>query len=128
VATRYARATVFHARDRVSRASIALPIRAIGRRIPARLERGGIRRRAEGVASLQEGGEIERSIAEFTRGSNGGLIVTASQFGANHPSLIAQLALRYKRPVVYPFRCFAASGGLIFYGPDFVGQFRQAAG
>jgi putative ABC transport system substrate-binding protein len=29
---------------------------------------------------------------------------------------------------VYPFRYFATSGGLVSYGPDFVGQFRQAAG
>jgi putative ABC transport system substrate-binding protein len=28
---------------------------------------------------------------------------------------------------VYPFRYFVASGGLISYGPDFVGQFRAAA-
>jgi putative ABC transport system substrate-binding protein len=29
---------------------------------------------------------------------------------------------------VFPFRYFVTSGGLISYGPDFVGQFRQAAG
>jgi putative tryptophan/tyrosine transport system substrate-binding protein len=80
------------------------------------------------VVGLQERGEIERAITEFARGSNGGLIVTSSQFGANHPDLIAELAARHKLPVVYPFRDFVASGGLISYGPDFFGQFRQAAG
>ena len=54
--------------------------------------------------------------------------MTASQFGANHPDLIAGLAARQRLPVVYPFRYFVASGGLVSYGPDFVGQFRQAAG
>jgi putative tryptophan/tyrosine transport system substrate-binding protein len=80
------------------------------------------------VVGLQEVGEIERDITQFARGSNGGLIVTASPFGANHPDLIARLAARHKLPAVYPFRYFVASGGLISYGPDFVGQFRQAAG
>jgi putative ABC transport system substrate-binding protein len=80
------------------------------------------------VIGLQKSDEIERAIEEFAHVSNGGLIVTASQFGANHPDLIAGLAARHKLPVVYPFRYFVASGGLISYGPDFVGQFRQAAG
>jgi putative ABC transport system substrate-binding protein len=80
------------------------------------------------VIGLQNSGEIEQAVEDFARGSNGGLIVTASQFGANHPELIARLAARHKLPVVYPFRYFATSGGLVSYGPDFVGQFRQAAG
>jgi len=80
------------------------------------------------VAGLEEVGEIEQSITEFARGSNGGLVVTASQFGANHPALIAELAARHKLPAVYPFRYFVSRGGLMSYGPDFVGQFRQAAG
>jgi putative tryptophan/tyrosine transport system substrate-binding protein len=80
------------------------------------------------VVGLQNSDEIERAIEDFARVSNGGLIVTASQFGANHPDLIAGLAARHRLPVVYPFRYFVTSGGLISYGPDFVGQFRQAAG
>jgi ABC-type uncharacterized transport system substrate-binding protein len=31
-------------------------------------------------------------------------------------------------PAIYPTRFYAASGGLISYGPDFVDQFRRAAG
>jgi putative tryptophan/tyrosine transport system substrate-binding protein len=80
------------------------------------------------IAGLQEVGEIERTIAEFASGTNGGLVVTASQFGANHPGLIAELAARHKLASVYPFRYYVTSGGLISYGPDFFGQFRQAAG
>jgi putative tryptophan/tyrosine transport system substrate-binding protein len=80
------------------------------------------------VAGLQEVGEIKRAIAEFAGSSNGGLIMTASQFGANHPDLIAELAARHMLPTVYPFRYFVESGGLISYGPDFAGQFRAAAG
>ena len=80
------------------------------------------------VAGLQEVGEIERAIVEFASSSNGGLIVTASPVGANHPDLIAELAARHKLPTVYPFRYVLESGSLISYDPDFVGQLGAAAG
>ena len=59
-----------------------------------------------------------------TVGSNGGLVVTASPFGVNHPDLIATLAARHKIPAVYPF---LSAGGLASYGPNQVEQFRHAA-
>ena len=52
------------------------------------------------VAGLQKVGEIEQAIAEFAPGSNGGLVVTASQFGATYPNLIVELAARHKLPAV----------------------------
>ena len=45
-----------------------------------------------------------------------------------HHDLIIALAARYKLPAVYNSRLEAADGGLISYGPDFVDQFRSAAG
>jgi putative ABC transport system substrate-binding protein len=54
--------------------------------------------------------------------------VTGSGFGQNHPDLIAALATRHKLPAVYPFRYFVTAGGLITYGPNFLDQYRQAAG
>ena len=38
------------------------------------------------------------------------------------------LAARYKPPAVYPERLYVAAGGLISYGPNFLDQFRPAAG
>jgi putative tryptophan/tyrosine transport system substrate-binding protein len=38
------------------------------------------------------------------------------------------LAARYELPAVYFQRYFAAEGGLISYGPDFIDQYRRAAG
>jgi putative tryptophan/tyrosine transport system substrate-binding protein len=35
--------------------------------------------------------EIDRAVAEFSRGSSDGLIVTASQFAANHPEVITAI-------------------------------------
>ena len=45
-----------------------------------------------------------------------------------HRDLIVTLAARHKLPAVYFDRVFVAAGGLISYGPDFVDQYRQAAG
>jgi ABC-type uncharacterized transport system substrate-binding protein len=45
-----------------------------------------------------------------------------------HRDPIVKLAARHKLPAVYYDRVFVDSGGLISYGPDFVDQFRRAAG
>ena len=76
---------------------------------------------------LRDAGEIERAIADFAQRPNGGLIVTASQFGTNHPGPLAALAARHKLPAVYPFRYFASAGGLISYGPDQLDEYSRAA-
>jgi putative ABC transport system substrate-binding protein len=73
-------------------------------------------------------GDIESAIAEFARGSNGGLIITASTSAAVHRQLIIALAARHHLPAVYSNRVFAEGGGLISYGPDLVDHYRRAAG
>jgi putative ABC transport system substrate-binding protein len=50
---------------------------------------------------------------------------TASQI---HRELIVTLAARHRLPAVYPYRFFVTHGGLMSYGPDFLDQFRRAAG
>ena len=45
-----------------------------------------------------------------------------------HRELILALAARHRLPAVYYERFFVAAGGLISYGPDFVDQYRRAAG
>jgi putative ABC transport system substrate-binding protein len=76
---------------------------------------------------VRDAGEIERAIAAFARDSNGGLIVTGSPAATFHRKLIIALAARHRLPAVYANRQFAAGGGLISYGPDFVDQYRRAA-
>ena len=76
---------------------------------------------------LRDAGEIERAIADFAQRPNGGLIVTASQFGSNNPGPLAALAARHKLPSVYPFRYFASAGGLMSYGPDQLDEYHRAA-
>ena len=76
---------------------------------------------------LRDAGEIERAVADFAQRPNGGVILTASQFGTNHPGPLAALVARHRLPAVYPFRYFASAGGLISYGPDQVDEYHRAA-
>jgi putative ABC transport system substrate-binding protein len=71
---------------------------------------------------------LERAFIAFSRDANGGLIVTTSRMARLHRDLIITLAARYKLPTVYPNRYYITSSGLISYGPDYIEQFRLAAG
>ena len=76
----------------------------------------------------RDANEIQRALAAFARVSDGGLIVTASPAVAALRKHIITLAARHRLPAVYPFRYYAADGGLIGYGPDWTDQYRRAAG
>jgi putative ABC transport system substrate-binding protein len=78
--------------------------------------------------NMRDADEIERVLAAFARAPDGGLIVTGSGAAYNYSDLIITLAARHKLPAVYYERSFVAAGGLMSYGPDFVDQFRRAAG
>jgi putative ABC transport system substrate-binding protein len=78
--------------------------------------------------NVRDAGEIERTITAFARTPNGGLIATGGGRVRGHRDPIVKLAARHKLPAVYYDRVFVDSGGLISYGPDFVDQFRRAAG
>jgi len=78
--------------------------------------------------SLRDGAEIERSIAAFARAPNGGLILTAGARSSVHRDLIIALAARHKLPATFQERLYAAAGGLVSYGPNFLDQYRRAAG
>jgi len=91
------------------------------------------------LIAAHDAGTIERGVTAF-RGSRDpfglvrrrrtadGLIVALSRSATVHRDLIITLATRYRLPAVYPNRFFATDGGLMSYGPDFVDQFRRAAG
>jgi putative tryptophan/tyrosine transport system substrate-binding protein len=77
---------------------------------------------------IRDPNEIERGIAAFARGSNGGLIVSLSSAATIHRQAIITSAARHRLPAVYPLRYFTAAGGLISYGADLATQYRRAAG
>jgi putative tryptophan/tyrosine transport system substrate-binding protein len=80
---------------------------------------------------VRDATEIERGILGFaTRtGPDGGLIMVGPGSSVRpHRDLIIALVARHRLPAIYPSRDFAAAGGLISYGADFITQYRQAAG
>jgi putative ABC transport system substrate-binding protein len=80
------------------------------------------------AVNARSSGEIERAIATLAKSGNGGLIVTPSAGVSAHRDVIIKLAARYGLPAVYGNRNNINSGGLIFYGPNRIDQFRRAAG
>jgi putative ABC transport system substrate-binding protein len=78
--------------------------------------------------NMRDAGAIEHTLAAFARSSTDGLIVTSGPLMAVHRDLIVAAAARYKLPTVYVTRFMATAGGLMSYGPDFVDQYRRAAG
>ena len=78
--------------------------------------------------NMRDTTEIERAITAFATSSGGGLIVTASPLAVVQRGFILTLAARQKLPAIYFERAFVAEGGLISYGPDFIDQYRRAAG
>jgi len=77
---------------------------------------------------VEDIGVIERAVEGLARSANGGLIVTGGAYPVVTRDLIITLAARHKLPAVYPFRDMVTAGGLVSYSPDYVDQFRRAAG
>jgi putative ABC transport system substrate-binding protein len=67
-------------------------------------------------ADPSDPGEIERTVTEFAREPNGGLIVPASAPATVNRKLITAQAARHLLPAIYANRAFSAVGGLISYG------------
>jgi putative tryptophan/tyrosine transport system substrate-binding protein len=79
------------------------------------------------MAAARDAGEIERVVDALARQPGGGLMVLPDVTTMNHRDLIIALAARHRLPAIYPFRYFAASGGLLSYGTDVADVFRRAA-
>jgi putative tryptophan/tyrosine transport system substrate-binding protein len=78
--------------------------------------------------NVHDASEIERAITAFARAGNGGLIATTSAQVLAHRDLIIAVAARHKLPAVYYARFWVSGGGLASYGPNYVDQYRRAAG
>ena len=56
-----------------------------------------------------------------------GLIVMPDNFTSLHRSLIIAQTAGQRMPAIYPFRYFAADGGLMSYGADLIDLYRRTA-
>ena len=102
------------------------PANAMQRQLPD-LERSlspGIQAVALSVSSRSD---LENAIERMAAEPNGALIVFAGPLAVAHRDLIITLAVKYRLPLLYPYRYFTAAGGLISYGPDLVDQYRVVA-
>jgi putative tryptophan/tyrosine transport system substrate-binding protein len=79
------------------------------------------------AAAVRDTTDVDHVFDALAREPNAGLIVLPDLSMANYREAIVALAARHRVPVVYPFRFFAASGGLISYGTDVSEIFRRAA-
>jgi ABC-type uncharacterized transport system substrate-binding protein len=70
---------------------------------------------------------VEAAIEAFARTASGGLIVLPDVSTANGRDLIIALAARFRLPAIYPYRFYAASGGLLSYGTEVGDVYRRAA-
>jgi putative tryptophan/tyrosine transport system substrate-binding protein len=71
---------------------------------------------------VRSAADIEPALRAFAKEPHGGLIVAPSPFNTTNQALILALASELRLPAIYPFRYFAANGGLASYGFDTVQQ------
>jgi putative tryptophan/tyrosine transport system substrate-binding protein len=69
--------------------------------------------------------DIDAAFAAFIRERAGALVVGTGALLTNQRKQIIALATRHALPTIYPFREFAADGGLISYGNNVPDTFRQ---
>jgi putative tryptophan/tyrosine transport system substrate-binding protein len=85
----------------------------------------GVKLIARGVADVAG---IAPVIAMAGAAANGSLIVFPDFFTSANNELIIAAAAQNRVPAIYPYRYFAANGGLMSYGVNTAEEFRRAAG
>src|SRR5262249_58235602 len=69
--------------------------------------------------------EVDAAFARLAQLRAGALLVTNDPFFNNHPDQFVALAARHAIPVIYPWREFVVTGGLVSYGTSIVPFYRQ---
>jgi putative ABC transport system substrate-binding protein len=78
--------------------------------------------------SVRRGDEIEPAMAKFAGSGRAGLIVLPDGgFIAGNRNTVIEAAARHKLPAIYGARFYVVNGGLMSYGADLTGQFRDGA-
>jgi putative ABC transport system substrate-binding protein len=79
------------------------------------------------AAEVRSPSDIDNSLAALAASPGGGFVAIPDPFLAGNSTRIVEQAARLRLPAVYPYRYYAAQGGLISYGVDNVELFRQSA-
>ena len=78
-------------------------------------------------AQVHDAGDIKQVFASLAGQANTGLIVLPDAFTVVNRGIIIEASVRDHVDTIYPFRLFAADGGLLSYGVVQAELFRQAA-
>jgi putative tryptophan/tyrosine transport system substrate-binding protein len=76
---------------------------------------------------VRQTSEIETAAAMLAREPGGGMILLPDSFTTTNRKPIIEAVARHRLPAVYPFKFFAAEGGLLSYGVDNSELYRRAA-
>jgi putative ABC transport system substrate-binding protein len=80
------------------------------------------------AAPVHDLAEIESALSVAGDAPQSGLVAMVDVFLITHRDAIVALAARHRLPAIYPFREFAAAGGLLSYGASLLEAYRRSAG
>jgi putative ABC transport system substrate-binding protein len=80
------------------------------------------------AAPVHDLAEIESTLSVAGDAPQSGLVAMVDVFLITHRDAIVALATRHRLPAIYPFREFAAAGGLLSYGASLLEAYRRSAG
>jgi putative ABC transport system substrate-binding protein len=78
------------------------------------------------VSPTRDAAEIDQALVAVSGEPKGALIVSPDAFTTTNRGLIISLAARYRLAAIYPYRYFAADGGLLSHGHDYIEPWRRA--
>jgi putative tryptophan/tyrosine transport system substrate-binding protein len=78
------------------------------------------------VANVKNEPDFEPAFSALVQQRVGGLIVATDPFLLSKRDQLVALAARHKIPTMYQFREFVVAGGLVSYGTNITGAYRQA--
>src|SRR5262249_52827856 len=80
------------------------------------------------AVSVRRAAEIEPAMAKLAGSGRAGLIILPDGgFIAGNRKAVIEAAATHKLPTIYGARFYVANGGLMSYGADLTGQFRDSA-
>jgi putative tryptophan/tyrosine transport system substrate-binding protein len=77
------------------------------------------------IVEIRERADFETAFQSATQQHVGGAVILSSPLVGANTKLLAELAGKYSLPAVTLFPDFARAGGLMAYGPDLLGMFKQ---
>ena len=78
------------------------------------------------VLNASSESEFDEVFAKLKQLKATALVLSGGPFFVSHSELLAALTLRHAVPAVFPYREFAAAGGLLSYGSDITNSYRLA--